>query len=296
MASSKALGPRIAGASSLIAAVAVVVGCAHAGDDFDLSRHSVPLDRIMSGGPPKDGIPAIKTPRFVDASAASFLRDDDRVIGLARGGVAKAYPLRILNGHEVVNDSVDDLPVAVTYCPLTGSAVAFDRRIAGQTLSFGVSGRLYESNVLMYDHQSESLWSQLAAEAVTGDHTGAKLAEVPTLVISWKAWKTAHPDTLVLSTSTGHVRDYDRNPYGAYESSGSLMFRPSRRDPRLRPKDRVLGLVMGGAARAYPLSDLQDAGGTVEDSIDGRTVTIAIHQRIAGPEAMAAAKIDGVIG
>ncbi len=240
---------------------------------FDLSRSNVPLQDILSGGPPKDGIPALLTPKFVAADQSAYLEPRDRVIGFVREGVAKAYPLRILNWHEVVNDSVGSTAVAVTYCPLTGSGVVFDRAIEGRTVTFGVSGRLYQSNVLMYDHQTESLWSQLKAEAVTGSKTGARLVALPSATTTWEAWRRAHPNTLVLSMETGHARDYTRNPYAGYEQSEQVMFPPKRVDGRLPPKERVLGVELGGQAKAYPLVRLERVE-TVDDEIAGTAVRV----------------------
>jgi hypothetical protein len=274
---------RIVYITSIALAVALLFprGSEGGGDGFDLSRHSIEPDQILSGGPPKDGIPAIMTPEFVTAPAADFLRETDRVVGVLIGGQAKAYPIKILNWHEVVNDKLGKTPIAVTYCPLTGSAVVFERLVGDDTLSFGVSGRLYESNVLLYDHQGESLWSQLASEAVTGSSTGTTLQQIPAVLTSWGAWQASHPETLVLSPKTGHPRDYDANPYAAYESSGSLMFRSSRRDPRLLPKDRVLGVVVGNESRAYPLSELEMADTAVTDTLGGQQIIVTLREGTA---------------
>jgi hypothetical protein len=240
---------------------------------FDTSRSSIPVGEILSGGPPKDGIPALLRPRFVTAGEAAFLEPDDRVVGIARDGTAKAYPLRILNWHEVVNDEIGSAAVVVTYCPLTASAVAYDRDVNGEALTFGVSGRLYQSNVLLYDHRTESLWSQLRQEAVTGPQTGARLRALPSLLTSWAAWRREHPGTLVLSPETGYRRDYSRNPYASYERSPGIMFPPKRHDPRLPVKERVLGLEIGGQAKAYGLADLA-AAGTLDDDVGGVAVRV----------------------
>ena len=240
---------------------------------FDLSRSSIPVEDILSGGPPKDGIPALLAPKFVPADQASYLQPRDRVIGVVRAGLAKAYPLRILNWHEVVNDSVGPTAIAVTYCPLTGSGVVFDRAVNGRTISFGVSGRLYQSNVLLYDHQTESLWSQLKAQAVTGPERGAQLLPLPSVTTTWGAWRRAHPSTLVLSDDTGHARDYTRNPYAGYEQSPEVMFPSKRVDTRLPAKERVLGVEVGGQAKAYPLARVERAG-TIDDEIGGMAVRI----------------------
>jgi hypothetical protein len=168
--------------------------------DFDLSKRSVPLDQILPGGPGKDGIPALLSPRFVRVLDATFLTDSDRVLGLDLAGDAKAYPVKILNWHEIVNDAVGGKQVVITYCPLCGSGIAFDATVQGKLHTFGVSGLLYQSDLLMYDHQSESLWSQIAMEAVAGPLTGTRLVPLFLEHTSWADWKAKHPTTVVLSS------------------------------------------------------------------------------------------------
>jgi hypothetical protein len=254
---------------------------------FDLSRHSIPPEEILAGGPPKDGIPAILTPQFVDAEAAAFLKPEDVVISVVAGGTAKAYPLRILNWHEVVNDAIAGEPIAVTYCPLTASAVVYSRSVQGRTLSFGVSGRLYQSNVLFYDHQTESLWSQLKEEAVTGSFTATPLRQVPSVMTTWAGWRAAHPDTLVLALDTGYPRDYDRDPYAAYRASTEVMFPVSHVDQRLGRKEKVFGLRLDTAAKAYPLAALAKAR-HVDDQLGGHRVRIEYDDRSGRVNAVAA--------
>ena len=241
---------------------------------FDFSKHSIPLSDIRSGGPPKDGIPAILKPKFVKAEGAAFLMGDDRVLGITRNGVAKAYPIKILNWHEIVNDTVGRMPVLISYCPLCGTGMAFDPVVNGARLTFGVSGRLYKSDVLMYDHQTESLWSQIMQEAVTGPMTGARLTLLPLVHTTWKAWRKAHPDTLVLSTDTGFFRDYRRDPYAAYAETDRLMFPVGRIDPRYRPKSWVLGVTYRGETKAYPFSELDKGPRPLRDRLGGEEVTI----------------------
>lgn len=245
-----------AGRVAFPALVLVLLLSLPASADFDLSRTSVPAGSIVPGGPPKDGIPALLSPRFVRADEADFLGAEDSVVGFARGGSARAYPLRILNWHEVVNDEVGELPVAVTYCPLTDSVLVLDRRVGEKVLTFGVSGKLYRSNVVLYDHQSESLWSQLGEEAIAGERTGARLTALPAELTTWSAWRRRHPDTLVLSPRTGYDRDYRRDPYLSYHRSSALPAGTAVVDERLRPKDRVLGVVVGSQAKAYELAAL----------------------------------------
>lgn len=249
-------------------AVAVLLACAPLLSGFDLSNSRVPAEEILSGGPPKDGIPAIVHPKLVPATEATFLDDADRVVGIVAGGDARAYPLRILNWHEVVNDTLGARPVAVTYCPLTGSAVVFERDVGGRTLSFGVSGRLYQSNVLIYDHQSESLWSQLGGAAIAGPSADTLLRPIGSLETTWKAWRTAHPDTLVLSPETGFKRDYARDPYAEYHRASHAMFETHHADARLPVKAKVFGVRVDRESVAYPLERLAHSG-TVEDHVGG---------------------------
>lgn len=240
---------------------------------FTLDNSLVPRDEIQSGGPPKDGIPALRAPKVVSSADADFLRDEDLVVGFQQGDDARAYPLKVLNWHEVVNDTVGGRGVAITWCPLTASAVVFDRAAGDDTLTFGVSGLLYQGNVLVYDHQTESLWSQLGQRSVAGKRAGRALAALPAEVTSWGAWRAAHPKTRVVSTNTGHQRDYETDPYDQYHRSTGLMFPPKRHDARLRDKEKIFGLTIADASTAYPLEALAKVGSTV-DEVGGRRVRI----------------------
>lgn len=225
---------------------------------FDVSNASIPVDEIMSGGPPRDGIPALIDPRFESVRQAElWMRPEDRLLALEIGSEAKAYPLRILNWHELVNDRIDDRAVLVTYCPLCGTGMAFDPVVRGQRRIFGVSGLLYNSDVLMYDRGTESLWSQIARRAVTGPLLGSTLELLPLVHTTWGRWRREHPDGLVLSRGTGHERDYDRDPYLTYASDPGALFPVSHRDPRLPEKELVLGVEREGAVTAFPLSALE---------------------------------------
>lgn len=241
---------------------------------FDLSQHSIPLDEIHSGGPPKDGIPALFDPIFLPAREADFLSPEDRVLGLALGGIAKAYPVKILNWHEVVNDHLGSRPVLMTYCPLCGSGMAFDPTVNGAALTFGVSGLLYKSDVLMYDHRTESLWSQIKQQAVTGSMTGSRLRLLPLVHTTWRHWRQTHPHTMVLSLQTGFRRDYFRDPYSDYARSPRLMFPAGPVDERLSAKEWVIGIELDGNARAYPFVELSKGSGDLEDRIGSHTIYI----------------------
>ena len=241
--------------------------CASFVSGFDFSRSSIDTTEIVSGGPGKDGIPALTEPNFTSVDEADFLRPGDRVVGVEIGDERKAYPLRILNWHEVVNDTVGGMPIAVTYCPLTASAVVFDRTVKGKTLTFGVSGNLYRSNVLIYDRQSDSLWSQLLGRAVTGSFDRTELKPLPAEVTSWADWRARNPDSPVLSVATGHRRDYGRDPYAEYHSSPGLMFSPGKVDRRLPSKELVVGVRNGKASKAYRLRALPVEG--LRDRVGG---------------------------
>src|SRR5258708_30828470 len=181
---------------------------------FDVKRHFIAPAQIQSGGPPKNGIPALDHPVFTNASEAHrTLKAEDMILGVEFAGIAKAYPVRILNWHEVVNDDVGERPVLISWCPLCGSGVAYDPRLEAHRYTFGVSGLLYQQNLLLFDHETDSLWSQLRGQAVTGPMAGTSLELLPVSMTTWQDWKAEHPQTSVLSFQTGYKRDYARDPY-----------------------------------------------------------------------------------
>lgn len=229
---------------------------------FDLSDTLIPQNEIFYGGPPRDGIPAINNPVYIRADQADDLSPEDKVLGIDIDGEARAYPIRILNWHEIVNDRIGNHSLAITFCPLCGTGIVFSRMTADDTIiRFGVSGLLYNSDMLLYDDITESLWSQILRKAISGPMKGQQLSTVPVRHTTWKDWKTRHPETLVLSTDTGFVRDYDRNPYAGYEDSRQTFFRVSHIAPeRYHPKEQVLGIEYQGQFRAYPFYELSKQG------------------------------------
>jgi Protein of unknown function (DUF3179) len=241
---------------------------------FDLSNATIPRKELLPGGPPRDGIPAIDQPRFVAAEKASFLRDEDRVLSVKIDNEVRAYPLRILNWHEIVNDQIGDQPVAVTYCPLAGAGIVFNRRVNGRELSFGVSGLLYQSDLVMYDRETESLWPQIAMKAVSGPQAGAALRWLPSEEMTWGAWREAHPDGKVLSTKTGYARDYSGHAYASYEQSSETMFPVKWSRPELAKKTWVIGVIVNGQAKAYALDDLKKQS-RLEDNVAGTQIELA---------------------
>ena len=243
-------------------------------NDFDINNSSIASSEIHQGGPPRDGIPSIDKPIFVSLNQANHLNAQDRILGLQRNGISKAYPISILNWHEIVNDEIGGEAVVVSFCPLCGTGVAFAAHAGGKKLSFGVSGLLYNSDVLLYDRETESLWSQLLTRAISGPMKDTSLKLIPLEHTSWVDWQKRHPQTLVLSTDSGYSRDYTSDPYAGYEDSKSIYFPVSHRDPRYHPKERVLGLEIDGQFKAYPFAELSRTDGVVKDQINGRELTI----------------------
>jgi hypothetical protein len=242
---------------------------------FVIDDPLVPKASILSGGPPRDGIPAIDNPEFVGANSASFMSDDERVLGVNYRGVAKAYPLRILNRHEIVNDSYSGQSIVVTFCPLCGSGVVFDAEIDGASLDFGVSGLLYNSDVLLYDRQTESLWSQIMARSVSGKMKGRHLQLIVGRNTTWQDWRSRYPDTLVMTTNTGYrLIDYDNDPYADYKKSKRVWFPLSNTDRRRAAKDYVLGITAGPGAKAYPLDELFKHDSPLIDVVGTTTLRI----------------------
>lgn len=250
---------------------------------FDVSRATIPREEIRYGGPPRDGIPSIDNPSFLPVDSVDYLREDDLLVSVKSGNEVKAYPLRILVWHEIVNDEVGDVPLVVTYCPLCGTAMVFERNIDGRVLTFGVSGLLYQSDVLMYDQQTESLWSQLAMEAVAGPMVNTQLDWVVSEHLTWSAWKRENPGGLVLSTDTGYSRNYATMPYGGYEGSPRTMFPVPKYNEELANKTWVLGVVIDGDAKAYPVEELPSEE-PIEDIVGGSNILVrynATEQRPA---------------
>ena len=240
-------------------------------------KHSIPLEEILSGGPPKDGIPSIDDPKFVNVDEAQeFLSDSDVGLGVTYKGESRFYPYQILVWHEIINDTVAGDPLLVTYCPLCATGIVFDRRVDGIEQEFGVSGRLWQSNLLMYNRASnpddESLWSQVLGEAVVGPNTGEKLGIISSDTVRFSDWVNAHPNTIVLSRDTGAIRSYGRDPYGDYYTNESVSFGATFNDDRAHPKEFVLGVEVNGSFKAYPLEALPV--GSVTDTVGGVKLTV----------------------
>ncbi len=226
----------------------------------DFSLHSVLYDEILSGGPPRDGIPPIDNPKFTTFEDADrWLGLQEPVIAFEINGDARAYPLQILTWHEIVNGVVGGVPVSVTFCPLCNAAIVFDRRLDGVVYDFGTSGKLRNSDLIMWDRQTESWWQQFTGEGIVGNLTGKKLTILPASIISWDDFKTANPEGKVLSQDTGFSRRYGANPYAGYDQADNppFLFR-GELDGRLLPKDRVAFVTVGDETAAFPFTILEE--------------------------------------
>ena len=249
----------------------------------DFSKHSVSYDEILSGGPPRDGIRSIDDPSFIStAEAAEWLADNEPVIALDLNGDARAYPLQIITWHEIVNDTVGDVPAVITFCPLCNSALAFDRRVGDQVFEFGVSGLLRNSDLIMYDRTTETLWQQFTGDGIIGELTGERLTFLPTSIVSFADFREAHPDGQVLSRDTGLRGDYGSNPYAGYDTydhalsaGGNLVLFQGDTDGRLEAADRVVTVSLDdkNVDIAYPYATLETVG-VINDSQAGQDLVV----------------------
>lgn len=241
----------------------------------DWTRRTIRYDEILSGGPPRDGIPSIDHPHFVSPKEASaWLQDNEPVIALEVNGVARAYPIQVVIWHEIVNDVIGGAPVAVTFCPLCNSAIVFDRQLDGQVFEFGVSGLLRNSDLIMYDRSTESLWQQFTGEGVVGKMAGAELTWLPASLISYADFRLNHPNGQVLSRETGFERPYGSNPYVGYDNIEETPFLfDGIPDDRLPPMARVVTVSMGDQHVAYPYAVLVRKN-VIADQVVGQDVVV----------------------
>ena len=243
-------------------------------DNRPNSEWLIPSDEVQDGGPGKDGIPSVDNPQFDNVADITFLDDNDLVSGVVHDGVAKAYPHPILDWHEIVNDNLADINYALTYCPLTGTGIAWDRNVNGVTTTFGVSGKLYNTNLLPYDRATDSYWSQIRLDCVNGENIGTKIATFPVIETTWATWKSAYPNSSVMNTSTGFSRDYNDYPYGDYRTNHDrILFAVNPMDNRLPAKERALLVISENTNKVYSI-ELFDGGRVIEDNIDGVDIVI----------------------
>jgi hypothetical protein len=230
------------------------------GDPQGTPTPIVPLNEIRSGGPPPDGIPPIDEPKFLNPSDVGFLADNEPVLAFEIDGDARAYPVQVMTWHEIVNDTVAGIPVTISYCPLCNSAIAYDRRHDGLILDFGTSGLLYNSALVMYDRQTQTLWSHFIAQGIVGELTGQQVETFPLSTVAWSTWRDANPNGLVLSRDTGHSREYGRNPYPGYDNvDGNPFLFQGSVDGRYTAMTRIVGVQDDVNPVGVPLIDLEAA-------------------------------------
>jgi len=273
-------------------------------------KHNVPYDELLSGGPPRDGIPPIDNPEFVDVNdAKSWIKDNEPVVFVKINNEVKAYPIQILIWHEIVNDTLGKKEISVTFCPLCNSTVVFDRNLDGKLYDFGTSGLLRNSDLVMWDRQSETLWQQFTGEAIIGNLTGKKLTMLASSMISFKDYYTAYPNGQVLSKETGHHRAYGNNPYVGYDDINNSPFLYNDPiDKRLKPMQRVVTISGQTSAKAYTYTILKTKK-VVNDTFDGKDIAVfhksgtssaldgrnISNSRDVGTTAVFSTKLDGTI-
>jgi hypothetical protein len=242
---------------------------------FTQEDSDVAFATLMQACPARDCIPSIDQPVFVATGDVDFLQDDDLVMTLSLNGVTRAYATRILDHHEIVNDMYGTVPVAITYCPLCGSGLAFERRQGGQVLDFGVSALLHNSDLVMYDRQTESLWQQITGEAFAGKSRGKQLKTIPMSMISWKNWREQYPHAEVLTVDEIHSDRYQKDAYGDYAESEKLYMPVSATDARLHPKRVVYAMEIGDTAIAIDAEWLV-AEGSFSNEYEGKTLLVSL--------------------
>jgi hypothetical protein len=237
----------------------------------------VAFDTLMQACPARDCIPSIDQPVYVSTSDVDYLRDDDLVMTLSHNGITRAYPTRILDHHEIVNESFGTDPIAITYCPLCGSGLAFDRRHNGQVLEFGVSSLLHNSDLVMYDRQTESLWQQITGEAFAGKFRGSQLKTLPLSMVAWSDWRAQYPNAEVLTVEGVRTDSYQKTAYGDYAQSERLYMPVSATDARLHPKRMILGFEIGDQAIAIDSEWLAEER-SWSNEYEGEMLTLAMNE------------------
>lgn len=261
----------------LILALVLLQSCSNTTDSIQTNggEWSLPITEVFDGGPGKDGIPALTNPNTTTVSNTSsdFLKDSDLVLAYKNGEDIIAYPHTILDWHEIINDNIGNTSVAITYCPLTGTGIGWNRILNNSETTFGVSGLLYNTNLIPYDRATDSNWSQILNESVNGELIGERIDIITLFETNWKTWKTLYPESKVVTTSTGFSRTYGTSPYGDYNTNNSSFFFPVAKDNRLPLKERVHSIVDGEFAKSYRFSDFT-SNHVIVDTFKGNSYLI----------------------
>ncbi len=249
-------------------------------DETNTNRWLVPINEIKDGGPGKDGIPSINSPKFTTSNNATFLEDEDLIIGFILDGEPRAYPHFILNWHEIINDKSDNGGMTISYCPLTGTAFGWQSITNGEATTFGVSGLLYNANLILYDRNTDSNWSQLRLECINGPLIEDKPTLAKVVETNWKTWKTLYPNTKVLTTNTGYNRDYNRYPYGDYKTNHDrFIFSVSPLNSALPNKERVHAVIDDNKSKVYQFSKFNN-GKAIKNSFNGKDYLVVGNENL----------------
>ncbi len=255
----------------------VVFNCGNDDEENNGSNNTewlIPLEEVFDGGPGKDGIPSIDNPNFSNVEDITFLSDQDLVVGVISDDEVKAYPHSILDWHEIVNDDIGDKSLAITYCPLTGTAIGWDRNVNGSKTTFGVSGKLYNSNLIPYDRNSDSYWSQIRLDCINGDLINTEINTSHVIETSWATWKELYPQSKVMNTNTDYERNYNQYPYGDYRTNNNnLIFPVNPMDDRLPSKERTLAVLTDGGNKAYSIEQF-DTPKIIQDTVGGIEIIV----------------------
>jgi hypothetical protein len=244
----------------------------------DGEKHIVNLSDIQGGGPPKDGIPSIDNPTFVSVEESSQYLDDDKLgVALSLNGIDRFYPFQIIVWHEIVNDNLGGTPALITYCPLCGTGIVFEPLVNGVVTEFGTSGKLWNSNLVMYDRQTDSYWSQALGQAIVGEQSGVRLDRLPYDVLTYANWKKDHPDGEVLSKRTGQFRNYSTDPYGDYYTSEGVWFRVDNTDDRYHDKAPSWGVIVDNVAKVYLQEELEKGPAQFPDTVGNVPVQVTFN-------------------
>ena len=215
----------------------------------------IPVNEVMNGGPGKDGIPSLELPDFVSAESAEYMDPEDLILGIVMNNEVRAYPIKILDWHEIINDSISGVHYSITYCPLTGTGIGWSQEQNGIRSTFGVSGLLYNSNLIPYDRETDSYWSQIRLDCVQGSRKGENIKTIQLIETTWENWKNMYPNTKVVAVNTNFDRQYNQYPYGDYRSINTTYFPANPVDTRLHSKEVVHGIVLNDHAKAYRFKD-----------------------------------------
>jgi hypothetical protein len=262
----------------LLTVALLLAACGGGGSRGDFSDTDpdwlLPPSEIWDGGPGQDGIPSIDNPVFERAGDTTFVDPAERVVGVFVNGEYHAYPHRVLDWHEIVNDEVGADAFVLSYCPLTGSALAWDVAEDGTNPEYGVSGLLYFSNLILYDRATGSRWSQMRQQAVWGERIGARADQLQVIETTWQTWRSMYPDSLVLTGDRIITRGYNGYPYGPYRTNSELLFPVPELDTRLHPKHRVIGIQSSAASKAYQIDGFGSATQTINDHVGGNPIVV----------------------